>query len=620
MKKIMLKLLFSLPIVALTVLACSSDAMNLFRSKKAAMQIIHFDENGYADYDGVRIKKDKDTNRITYYGTKSSYGAYLAGRVAHLRSDMTNAVEYYKIMLEKNPDNSSVNRIIYLLMTSDGNISEAKSYAQHEIDSQDYGVMAPLIVAAADLAQNNYDNVHKILALKNDQLYVSLIYPFINAWAYAGENNKQAAFDEIAKIEDKGHDLIALKLFHKGLIHEYFGETDKAMECFNTIITVYPKEVNFRRLEVITDFYIRNNRYEDADILAKKYIDDSLLSVILADIQNQIKTKKSSPNIRIDTPQKGVADVMFGFNVMFRLAKLDNSFALIFDAISIYLNPEYDATKISMANVLEEIGYYEQANKYYRQVSEQSGYAYLAKTHLILNLLKEDKKDEATVILKELLAKYPENPQLLAELADITYDMGETKEAIKIYEQAIKHLQAMTSTSWTLYYSLGAAYDKDKQSENAEKMMFEALNLSNRDASVLNYIGYSWLDRNKNTDKAISMILEAYNKYPLEGHIVDSLGWAFYKIGYYDKAVEYLEQASDMNPANAVISDHLGDAYWMQGRKNEAVFQWKHSLSQKEDADLLDKKVIQNKIESGMPEPTPIEINDADLLSALNEM
>ena len=98
------------------------------------------------------------------------------------------------------------------------------------------------------------------------------------------------------------------------------------------------------------------------------------------------------------------------------------------------------------------------------------------------------------------------------------------------------------------------------------------------------------------------------------------MGWAFYKIGYYDKAVEYLEQASDMNPANAVISDHLGDAYWMQGRKNEAVFQWKHSLSQKEDADLLDKKVIQNKIESGMPEPTPIEINDADLLSALNEM
>jgi tetratricopeptide (TPR) repeat protein len=113
------------------------------------------------------------------------------------------------------------------------------------------------------------------------------------------------------------------------------------------------------------------------------------------------------------------------------------------------------------------------------------------------------------------------------------------------------------------------------------------------------------------------MIVEAYRHAPYEGHIIDSLGWVFYRLGQYDKAIGYLEQASDMNPGNAVISDHLGDAYWFGGRKNEAVFQWKHALVLKEDSEMLEKDAVRKKIEDNAVENEVLVITDPLLLDLL---
>ena len=116
------------------------------------------------------------------------------------------------------------------------------------------------------------------------------------------------------------------------------------------------------------------------------------------------------------------------------------------------------------------------------------------------------------------------------------------------------------------------------------------------------------------------MIIEAYKQHPFEGHIIDSLGWVYFKIGEYDKSIEYLEQASDLNPGNAVISDHLGDAYWFGGRRNEAVFQWKHALVLKEDSESVDKKAIQAKIEDGIVKNNIIKINDMKVKEELSSL
>lgn len=620
MLKIMLKIFFTLSVVLMTVLACSHDAWNLIWRNKNWLSMSDFDEKGYIDVPGAKLKLNKDNNEVAYYSTNSLYGAYLAGRVANIRNDFPAAVEYYKIVLDKKPDSTEINNWVYVLMTASGNLEEASKYAQQEIDHQKFGVMAPLVVASYAFKHDDFARVHEILKVKNDKVYHEMVYPFLDAWAYAGENNETAALAELDKIVTKGSDIQTLKHFHKGLIYDYFNKVDEAAKEFETIINKYPHEMSFRKLEVIADFYIRRNKAEMADVLAKKYVNDSSLSVLLDDIRQRVKKRASDPRVAIDTVQKGVADVMFNLNVMFRLARLDNMFAVLFNGMSIYLNPDYDATKISMASVLESNGFYDIANDYYRQVKPDSGYYYVAQTRIVLNQHKANKLNEAKETLGNLIKSYPNDAQLWSEYGNILSNLDDYKGAIEAYEKSLSLIGENDKDNWTIMYALAVVYDQSGNKVKGEEYLLKTLELSNRDAVVLNYIGYSWLEDGKNIDKAASMILEAYNKYPLDGHIIDSLGWLFYRIGNYAKAVEYLEQASDMNPANSVISDHLGDAYWQVGRKNEARFQWNHALVLKEDAEMLDAENVKDKIKNGMKDQTPYILSDEKLIKDLSEI
>jgi tetratricopeptide (TPR) repeat protein len=128
------------------------------------------------------------------------------------------------------------------------------------------------------------------------------------------------------------------------------------------------------------------------------------------------------------------------------------------------------------------------------------------------------------------------------------------------------------------------------------------------------------LEAGKNPNDAINMIIEAYQKMPYDGNIVDSIGWACYRLGLYDKAILYLEQASDMLPSNALISDHLGDAYWFGGRKNEAIFQWKHALTLKEGAEEIKRDVIENKIENSLIENKILNVDNHEIVKKLLEL
>ena len=153
---------------------------------------------------------------------------------------------------------------------------------------------------------------------------------------------------------------------------------------------------------------------------------------------------------------------------------------------------------------------------------------------------------------------------------------------------------------------MGISYEQNDEWDKAEKAFLRALDLSQNHYMVLNYLGYSWLKEGKNIDQAFGMIVEAYNQAPHDGNINDSLGWAFYRMGMYDQAVTYLEKAAEIEPANALISDHLGDAYWMNGRKNEAKFQWQHALTMKDRSNELDAEAVKEKLDKGGTDNKPV--------------
>ncbi len=153
---------------------------------------------------------------------------------------------------------------------------------------------------------------------------------------------------------------------------------------------------------------------------------------------------------------------------------------------------------------------------------------------------------------------------------------------------------------WQYYFNRGAAFERTKKWDLAEKDLKKALLLSPDNPVVLNYLGYSWVDRGIYYKQAFEYIKKAVQLAPDQGYIIDSLGWAYYKVSEYEKAIEYLEKATELQPEEAEINDHLGDAYWSVGRKREAKYQWKKALEQytKEHYDKI--LVLKEKLKKGL--------------------
>jgi Flp pilus assembly protein TadD len=180
--------------------------------------------------------------------------------------------------------------------------------------------------------------------------------------------------------------------------------------------------------------------------------------------------------------------------------------------------------------------------------------------------------------------------------------LSDLLRANEIYPEAIALLDTLIgeakSPDWQLYYARGQAYDRTGQWKAAEADLYQALKLRPDEAELLNYLGYAWIDRGERLDEAMGMVEKAVAANPRSGAIVDSLGWAHYRLGDYKKAVEVLEQAVELEAGDPEINNHLGDAYWRVGRRIEAEFQWQRALSLDPPAKI--KAEAEAKLKSGL--------------------
>lgn len=177
-------------------------------------------------------------------------------------------------------------------------------------------------------------------------------------------------------------------------------------------------------------------------------------------------------------------------------------------------------------------------------------------------------------------------------------------EAAEYYGKAIDLIGAPHRDNWDQFYSRGVCYERLNQWPKAEADFLKAIELNPEEPLILNYLGYSWVDRGQNIEKALDLIKKAVGLKPDDGYYVDSLGWAYYRMGRFNDAVEQLEHAVELKAEDPVINDHLGDAYWRAGRRIEARFQWSTSLTLKPEPEDVSR--IEQKLKSGLPDdPAP---------------
>ncbi len=550
---------------------------------------------------------------------ETAYGNYLAGRIAHLRQDYNLAAYYYMKSMDKGLVNQDILGKTYIILASQGNIEEAKKYANIARQKGDKNNFIDIINAVYAFKQGNYRFARAEMDGIQEKTYKKLITPLFNAWSYVGENNYKEAIKELNRIS-KEEEMQTVYSLHKGLINEYFGKNKEAEENYDYIVNDKASDLSFRALQIITNFYVKNGQKEKAEKLISRYYGTTNLREMLQSLKKKVSTEAIPEKPIIDTANKGVGEVFLEIALLFKSVPIGYDYAQIYMAISEYFNSENDIMKIAMADLLEERLMLKEANQYYDSIKENSEMYYPAQMKKASNLIEEKKYTEAAKVLKKLLHNNPNNFQILFNLGDIYRISNNQTSAIKYYNKAIDSIFYENEKYWPVYYALAVSYDRNNEWLKAEESLQKALKLSNRHPQVLNYLGYSWLKYNINIDGAAAMILEAYEKEPNDGVIIDSLGWVYYKTGDYANAIIYLEKASELNPQNATISDHLGDAYWQGGRKNEAVFLWKQALTQKEDQDELNIKQVKNKIENGIRSSKKLKIKDKQIRETLHSL
>lgn len=528
----------------------------------------------------------------------NTYGAYLAGRMAHIRKDFDRAADYYKIAYEKEPNNPELMTRLYLLLSSKGRIDEAADYAQKALDAKAENSFARMLIASKQLHDGQYAASIKSLNKIDDQIYKRLIAPLINTWNYAGLGNQDKAFEELRKLS-KEDGLGQVTRQHRAMLFDFFGKNREAAEIYQQILNDKNSEISVRLLEIISNFYIRTGQKEIAVAMMQSTINNSSLDSLLSALRKKVNdaNPKTTPPV-LSSAQIGASEALFTIASTFRYDEAIDV-AHMYTALAIYMNPEYNTAKVLMADIFEMREMYDDANTIYDSVSQNDIAYYAAQFKKARNLVKKGAYKQAEILLKTLEEDY-NDMQIDLELGDILRLTNRFSEAVEYYDKAISKTKNKGNL-WILYYAKGVALDSDNRYEEAQAALLKAYQIK-KHYLVSNHLGYSWIRQKKNVNEAFKMIIDAYNQAPFDPSINDSLGFALYNLGYYAMAIPYLERAAELYPSSAVISSHLGDAYWFAHRKNEARFQWKHALSLKDDSGELDIKKTKAKVKNGISE------------------
>jgi Flp pilus assembly protein TadD len=265
---------------------------------------------------------------------------------------------------------------------------------------------------------------------------------------------------------------------------------------------------------------------------------------------------------------------------------------------ALFLNPNMDIARRFIGSTLAARGRYAESTEVLTKLKKAAVGYYDVQMQIAENYIRLEKPQDALAVLHSLLKEKPEWSEAHVAIGDIQRNEKKYGDAVSSYDNALKFASADRPENWAIHYSRGIAHERAKNWDAAEKDFKKALELRPDDPNVLNYLGYSYLDRGVKLNEARKLIEDAYKQRPNDGYIIDSFGWALYMNGEYELAVQSLEKAVEASPSDGTINEHLGDAYWKVGRRNEARFQWNRALSL--EIEEPQRVSIRTKLERGL--------------------
>src|SRR5262249_46580463 len=270
-----------------------------------------------------------------------------------------------------------------------------------------------------------------------------------------------------------------------------------------------------------------------------------------------------------DSAQAGAAEVLYGLGAALGRREEELSLAnrgLAYLQLAIYLDPKHTLAILSLADLYEAMKKPGLAIAAYQPLPAVSLLKLTADIQMAIYLDALDKTDAACKHLQRLIDQRPDDIEAVMALGNIERERKQYADCTRTYGRGADAIPNPTRGNWTLFYFRGICFERNHEWPKAEADLKKALELYPAQPHVLNYLGYSWVDQGQNLDDGMRMIKRSVEQRPDDGYIVDSLGWAWFRLGKYDEAVKQLERAVELKPVDPTINDHLGDAYW-RGRR-----------------------------------------------------
>lgn len=513
----------------------------------------------------------------------SASGSFLAGVEAIQDLSTQEAMRFFMDAAESEWDNALVVTRAFEAQVANGAITDAAAMAKHVLSVDPQNEMAPLVLGVVALKQRQYSSAVKVLGPVEASSFVGITANMLRAWALIGDDNYPAAQGLLNGIARGGLD--EFLVFHRALMADVAGSHDDAL---NYAELAYENESFVERIvEAYARMLANGSEFEKAQRVLDNYSDQGLSTPLLDALAVKIAAK-ARPGKLASNAQSGAAEMFFSIGVALA-SDGTQDVAAMFLRLAGYLDPKSEVITIALGDLLASSAQYEASSELFGRIPASSPLRGQALVNIADNYNAVGDRDEAIRRLNNLSIVDPGNLDAVAALGDLLRYEKDYAGAVDAYTRVLEITGGNKPNDWRYYYVRGISYERQDNWESAEVDFLKALDLSPGQPQVLNYLGYSWVDQGLHLNRALAMIEDAVEWDPSDGYVVDSLGWAFYRLGRLDDAVDVLENAVLLRPADPEINDHLGDAYWRVGRKLEARFQWAIAVDLDEDGTVAER-------------------------------
>ena len=519
-------------------------------------------------------------------------GAFLVAGAAEARGDWETTRTALAASVAADSGNADILHWQCVSLLNAARFDEAVVAARALLSLEPKSHLARLVLVTSSLKNGDGDEAREQIARLDDEGLGQYLKPFLLAWIKADEGDSRgasAALEPLAGLPSVG----PLYHLHAGLVAARANNPQQTRIHFASVLANSP---SWRSLALIAGYYQRTNKPARADAVRTAAKAAGLDAILIRSLDTP------SPDRNLVTLQDSAAEVLFGLAVLLQDEGAADV-ALPYLRLAQALRPDFPLAKLLAGDLLVRAGQYDEAAGTYTALHDNAEVGALASLRLASLDLARGERENARLLLGDILATEPDWSQAWNVLGDVELAGSRHDMAATAYKQALDHAPE-EDEEWRAHLIMAQAQAllKSGNQPEAGEMMEQALALAPDSAMLLNEIGYLWAERGVRLDKAEEHIKKAKHLEPDNGAILDSLGWVKYRQGNHAEAVRLLELATEALPYDPVVNDHLGDAYWAAGRQAEARFQWERSIRWRDTASsgLISVEELENKLARGI--------------------